>query len=145
MGYWSTHPMGGDSPLDSEYTLKLHMYNNKEILEKLFQEKKYKEFFNLLLNGLDNKDMGFVIPYFLITIGLISSNPVFINEINELLGDGGLTERGYDADSHPNPNDSIINFKNILLNDPNHRILKKIEELNSNGRIYLELDKKLNL
>ena len=113
MGYWSTHPMGGDSPADDRGSLLdyicgdrgeiLDCYENWEGPEKQQQAKKdiihfLMEKLDSVIEYADSLDCPWVLPYLLIELEHRIENENFSQQICSLIGDGGSTERGYNTE-----------------------------------------------
>lgn len=139
MGYWSTHPMGGDSPLDvlsylEDYLLKLE---GKELDEEYeffgdlpYEERKsmYEKHKYELLNGFTdymNKNhkyyegYEFVLIYRLIYHDIRFPNK-YIDKLVEMLGDGGATERGYELNEKDSPYmyiKKIVDNKELIFSE----------------------------
>lgn len=134
MGYWSTHPMGGDSPLDvrcyiGDYIQNLmkqdgiipeeeNYFNNKDNGYITKYLNLYKT--NLVNNFMDYikeeepyyKNYGFVVPFVLLEFEIRFDNEDEIKKLKELVADGGGYERGYCDEEK----DSPIRIANIVKN-----------------------------
>jgi hypothetical protein len=101
MGYWSAHPMSGDTPMDYQDDL-LRRFNNvdgntyyfeleEDVLRKLIEDN-----FEVLLNeSLETENFTFpwILYNYRVNIPLES-----IEKVKSLIGDGGSSERDYDDD-----------------------------------------------
>jgi len=145
MGYWSSHPMGGDTPLDHKDMLIDGMFKNKEELTALFKNKEFKLFFEKLRSYVEDEEMDFIVPYVLMGIGLASTHPGYIDEFSKILEntDGGSYMRAYEEDDKNTPAHYIQYFKKVVLEDPTYRIFKKIESVNPNYEIFISNNEEL--
>lgn len=126
MGYWSTHPMGGDTPLDYQAELEeiigLSGDEEKEeykekIMEKLqeladvtftrdaFHYDFSKAEITQTKEGMEVKNLvstpyeencGFVVPFTIAELGIQISDEVLSRKLKNMIGDGGAANREYD-------------------------------------------------
>ena len=114
MGYWSTHPLGGDQPLDAQLYFYEELgiealfrkYDDKECSKKE-KEKRKEDFLKTLSKALETKldkaledeyvkDYAFIIPYTVAQHGLLIKNRNLAERLKNLIGDGGAYNRGYE-------------------------------------------------
>lgn len=129
MGYWSTHPMGGDAPCDAEIILERNLYKRAGIKpdldedgyeeynvteeEKLELIEKYKldiiydpDYYLVEIHECfkdSYTDYMFAIPYLFIENGIKFDDDKHIERLMYLLGDGGASNRGYTKDEEDSP------------------------------------------
>jgi hypothetical protein len=117
MGYWSEHPMGGDSPLDDKEELMRQVYELTEAEESLFYSpdsparaeliEKMKNLFieklPQLIEFSENLDCPWVLPYQIVEFEIKITDKNLSDQIKELIGDGGSEERYYDKDEKESP------------------------------------------
>ena len=100
MGYWSVHPMGGDTPMDLEYDL-LGRYN-RDNGETCYYELEHDELAALIKKDLkilieDAETHGnFTLPFIIVNSG-IKSTTRQARALKRLIGDGGNGDRGYES------------------------------------------------
>jgi hypothetical protein len=147
MGYWSAHPMGGDTPSEIEDEL-LHAISNNSDISGIFKNRdidKLKEFIEGVLD-----EYSFVAPYVFKDLFLsMGDYEPFIQYMNDLLGDGGEGERDYEDEDEDSPNNYVIIFKNnskelwseILAINPDCKVCIEVDEHGSafyNTRVLLD-------
>lgn len=110
MGYWSTHPMGGDPPADAECTLRALLFTEEERNEELhWKDEVYKKRLEENLSTVLSHHFGrsedgygyypFTFPFTIAELGIRVKDPVLSEKIKEMIGDGDASERGYDTPS----------------------------------------------
>lgn len=121
MGYWSSHPMSGDAPLDFKDNLDYLLFSEEEIEQKVYfnldvykerLENRLKEAMKLDYtrkvtqytfpqseeNGPGNRyleDASFVLPFTVVECQLRILDPVISQTLKEMIKDGGARTRTY--------------------------------------------------
>lgn len=128
MGYWSYHPMGGDTPLDMQFDVEEWFFDKKEVIQNLLKEKKFEEFFKMIEDFRKvskNEPEGFVFVYSLMAMNLYSSNEKFREGLITLLDDTEYEDETFPYIEHL---ENVINHTNIL---------NKMEVLNLEYEVFL--------
>lgn len=146
MGYWSTHPLGGDAPMDMTSYINEFIYKQeggklendsdwRTYLDNVFTNEfnvtvtnflKDTQKLSLLTesveNGtLDDGDSKFVLPFMICEKMIVIEDKNLSNKIKNLIGDGGSSSRGYTKDDE----DSPLKFARLL-----HDNWEKLQEVN---------------
>lgn len=127
MGYWSTHPMGGDSPLDKKLIIldkvgELYFKLDNEVLANTFLQELYthEEIMTAinsikydLISLFKDSEYSFALVYVFLSYSVKFDNVEDLETLKVLLKDGGHSERGYtECDK-----DSPLFHINILKNN----------------------------
>jgi hypothetical protein len=158
MGYWSTHPMGGDSPLDKQaefwniidfdvYDVEDEGMSNEDIQKEIQKrvDKKLPE----LIEHFEECELGFVLPFTLVEWGVKIADKELSDQVKGLICDGGGGERGYDEDEEDSPQayakqleqnwDKImqgeIDVQDFLDKGLMYQLISKIFDTNDKGLI----------
>lgn len=132
MGYWSTHPMGGDSPCDAQSFILDYIFEKEGMTfeddgyfcdlcaekgKKLIDKYKYEMMDNIkdILTikyenyTADYTDCSFALPFLFLDYD-IRVKKDYIDKIIELLSDGGASERGYYEEDEEDSPIKVINL-----------------------------------
>jgi hypothetical protein len=130
MGYWSTHPMGGDGPLDDQdklidyITIKCFKPNIKRKFDTMhYQHKDYeklnKKYITYITENLpelitycEELENSFVLPYLIAEYKIQIKDKELSNAVKSLIYDGGGAERGYDEDDTDSPQAHAQHLRN---------------------------------
>lgn len=100
MGFWSSHPMAGDGPLDAKDELDCLLFSEEEIDNNLYlDEDVYKERLLAHLEEAINLDypdgQTFVLPFTIAELQICITDKRLSDVIKEMIGDGGNLLRGF--------------------------------------------------
>ena len=108
MGYWSTHPMAGDTPLDYRNNIDFGIYTEDEWYAtcedpslisreeiKNRWEKKLPKFIEIFEG--EEKEGSFVLPFEVVAYQIIIKDKNLSERVKNMIGDGGAKDRGYDC------------------------------------------------
>lgn len=100
MGYWDTHPMAGDLPMDAEYALTDLLFSNEERDAALHHDSTfYKERLTQKAEEASHIDFfegqNYVLPFKVAELGIRISDKALSEKIKSMIGDGGASDRGY--------------------------------------------------
>jgi hypothetical protein len=130
MGYWSEHPLGGDSPGDVKYSLLEYLfkeegYDLNYIIEEVEMKTKRKRLkkklpelvdnFNIIFEGHDSDYYGhrfdFVLPFTVIDYGVTINGEVISKKLKDMIKDGGGGDRGYHQPQKATPDNNWNKFE----------------------------------
>ena len=100
MGYWSAHPMGGDTPMDLEYSL-LSRYDTSD--DSYYYERPCEELKISIERDLESliveaeESDNFTLPFIIVAYSVTVPDK-FIDRALDLLSDGGGDDRGYEQE-----------------------------------------------
>lgn len=133
MGYWSKHPMGGDTPMDAQGHMDWILFPEDEYGEEEldFDEDLYKkvliEKIEDLLQAVEDEEddehyllhiAPFVIPFTIHEQEIQIKDEIISKKIKALIQDGGASERGYDIPSPTEENYPTIHNNWNALQTP---------------------------
>lgn len=127
MGYWSKHPMGGDTPADCELEIEGFVMEKQNIQDfddwwnlSFNERQKLMDKYKMEILNLD-LECEFAIPYVLLNYDIKFDDKNTIDLLKEMIGDGGAFERGYDHEDEVGPHVYATAFKRNIyyLFDPN--------------------------
>jgi len=116
MGYWSEHPMGGDSPMDSQFVIMDVLFtgeefDNEEIYTYDEIKKRLSEQIEKVLEVVkEDLDDEFVLPFTIAEFEVQIKDKTLSEEIKEMIYDGDNCERGYEYDPVPTKENNYTDF-----------------------------------
>lgn len=102
MGYWDSHPMAGDSPMDALYGLTDLLFTEEEQDKDFhYNDELYKTRLTEKLREATGltfyRDQQFILPFKVAELGIQIQDEILSHTIKKMIGDGGASDRGYDS------------------------------------------------
>lgn len=116
MGYWDSHPMAGDLPMDAEYDLDGLLFTTEEIKKELqYDQIEFERRFRLKLEEASEvkfyQKQNYVLPFKMVEYEIRTNDSVLSQKIKDMIGDGGAVCRNYPIDVESNKENGYNNFE----------------------------------